>query len=233
MRAPAGSSAEPGWAWPSAANWPICWAAKSSSRARPAREAHSRSICRKPTWAPSAPPRGQDSRERLAFSTQATSSRQSPRPSRKCGSKTIALTSQPGDAVLLIVEDDPHYARVLCDLSRDKGFKVLIATTGSRGAGAGARVQSDRHLARRLPARHARLDRAEPSEAGRRRPATFPFRCSRWTRTGISGCRAARSRMSPNLRRPRISMPRSRASGNTRNRGASACCWWKTIRRSS
>ncbi len=36
-----------------------------------------------------------------------------------------------GDAVLLIVEDDPHYARVLCDLSRDKGFKVLIATTGT------------------------------------------------------------------------------------------------------
>ena len=36
-----------------------------------------------------------------------------------------------GDAVLLIVEDDPHYARVLCDLSRDKGFKVLIANTGS------------------------------------------------------------------------------------------------------
>ncbi len=36
-----------------------------------------------------------------------------------------------GDAVLLIVEDDPHYARVLCDLSRDKGFKVLIAMTGT------------------------------------------------------------------------------------------------------
>ena len=36
-----------------------------------------------------------------------------------------------GDAVLLIVEDDPHYARVLCDLSRDKGFKVLMAATGS------------------------------------------------------------------------------------------------------
>jgi HAMP domain-containing protein/signal transduction histidine kinase/DNA-binding response OmpR family regulator len=36
-----------------------------------------------------------------------------------------------GDAVLLIVEDDPHYARVLCDLSRDKGFKVLIASTGA------------------------------------------------------------------------------------------------------
>ncbi len=36
-----------------------------------------------------------------------------------------------GDAVLLIVEDDPHYARVLCDLSRDKGFKVLCALTGA------------------------------------------------------------------------------------------------------
>jgi HAMP domain-containing protein/CheY-like chemotaxis protein/GAF domain-containing protein len=37
----------------------------------------------------------------------------------------------PGDTVLLIVEDDPHYARVLCDLSHDKGFKVLIAGTGA------------------------------------------------------------------------------------------------------
>jgi CheY-like chemotaxis protein/GAF domain-containing protein/HAMP domain-containing protein len=38
---------------------------------------------------------------------------------------------QDGDAVLLIVEDDPHYARVLLDLSRDKGFKVLVAHTGA------------------------------------------------------------------------------------------------------
>jgi HAMP domain-containing protein/CheY-like chemotaxis protein/signal transduction histidine kinase len=38
---------------------------------------------------------------------------------------------QPDDTVLLIVEDDPHYARVLCDLSRDKGFKVLVAMRGA------------------------------------------------------------------------------------------------------
>ncbi|HEX6497043.1 MAG TPA: response regulator, partial [Acidobacteriaceae bacterium] len=38
---------------------------------------------------------------------------------------------QPGDAILLIVEDDLHYARILCDLSRDKGFKVLVATRGT------------------------------------------------------------------------------------------------------
>jgi HAMP domain-containing protein/CheY-like chemotaxis protein/signal transduction histidine kinase len=37
----------------------------------------------------------------------------------------------PDDSVLLIVEDDPHYARVLLDLARDKGFKVLVATRGA------------------------------------------------------------------------------------------------------
>jgi HAMP domain-containing protein/CheY-like chemotaxis protein/signal transduction histidine kinase len=37
----------------------------------------------------------------------------------------------PDDAILLVVEDDPHYARVLRDLSRDKGFKVLVASRGA------------------------------------------------------------------------------------------------------
>ncbi|EJC72417.1 HAMP domain-containing protein [Rhizobium hidalgonense] len=36
-----------------------------------------------------------------------------------------------GDSVLLIVEDDAHYARVLVDLARDNGFKVLVAMRGS------------------------------------------------------------------------------------------------------
>jgi HAMP domain-containing protein/CheY-like chemotaxis protein/signal transduction histidine kinase len=40
------------------------------------------------------------------------------------------LDIQPGDAILLIVEDDPHYARILIDLARDKGFKVLLAMRG-------------------------------------------------------------------------------------------------------
>jgi CheY-like chemotaxis protein len=38
---------------------------------------------------------------------------------------------QPDDAVLLIVEDDSHYARVLCDLAHDKAFKVLVAMRGA------------------------------------------------------------------------------------------------------
>jgi CheY-like chemotaxis protein/signal transduction histidine kinase len=40
------------------------------------------------------------------------------------------LEIEPGDQILLIVEDDPHYARVIMDLARDKGFKVLVAMRG-------------------------------------------------------------------------------------------------------
>jgi CheY-like chemotaxis protein/signal transduction histidine kinase/HAMP domain-containing protein len=39
--------------------------------------------------------------------------------------------AQPGDPVLLIVEDDTYYARVLIDLARDKGFKVIVAAHGT------------------------------------------------------------------------------------------------------
>src|SRR5690606_37461580 len=38
---------------------------------------------------------------------------------------------QPDDHTLLIVEDDPHYARVLLDLARDRGFKGLVAMRGA------------------------------------------------------------------------------------------------------
>ena len=37
---------------------------------------------------------------------------------------------QPGDPLLLIVEDDAHYARIIIDLARDTGFKVLLAMRG-------------------------------------------------------------------------------------------------------
>jgi HAMP domain-containing protein/signal transduction histidine kinase/CheY-like chemotaxis protein len=38
-----------------------------------------------------------------------------------------------GDAVFLVIEDDPHYARILLGLARDKGFKGLVATKGAQG----------------------------------------------------------------------------------------------------
>jgi CheY-like chemotaxis protein/signal transduction histidine kinase len=37
----------------------------------------------------------------------------------------------PGEAALLIVEDDPHYSRILVDLARDIGLKVLVASRGA------------------------------------------------------------------------------------------------------
>src|SRR6266700_4988898 len=40
---------------------------------------------------------------------------------------------QKGDTTLLIIEDDPHYARVLLGLARDKGFKGLVAQRGAVG----------------------------------------------------------------------------------------------------
>jgi HAMP domain-containing protein/DNA-binding response OmpR family regulator/nitrogen-specific signal transduction histidine kinase len=40
-------------------------------------------------------------------------------------------TLQPDDMSLLIVEDDPYYLRMLVDLARDVGFKVLAAQRGA------------------------------------------------------------------------------------------------------
>jgi HAMP domain-containing protein/CheY-like chemotaxis protein len=36
-----------------------------------------------------------------------------------------------GDQVLLIVDDDPHYARILLGLARDQGFKGIVANRGA------------------------------------------------------------------------------------------------------
>jgi len=41
-------------------------------------------------------------------------------------------STQTRDTILLIVEDDPHYARS-CRSARDKGFKVLVEAA-ARGA---------------------------------------------------------------------------------------------------
>jgi CheY-like chemotaxis protein/signal transduction histidine kinase/HAMP domain-containing protein len=41
------------------------------------------------------------------------------------------MSLEPGDTILLIVEDDPHYGRILVDLARDNGFKVVVANRGA------------------------------------------------------------------------------------------------------
>ncbi|MBV9976579.1 MAG: HAMP domain-containing protein [Hyphomicrobiales bacterium] len=41
------------------------------------------------------------------------------------------LEIEPGDAILLIVEDDPNYARITADIARERGFKVIVTTRGA------------------------------------------------------------------------------------------------------
>jgi CheY-like chemotaxis protein len=41
-------------------------------------------------------------------------------------------TVSPGDPVFLIVEDDPHYARILLGIARSKGFKGIVAQRGAQ-----------------------------------------------------------------------------------------------------
>ena len=45
--------------------------------------------------------------------------------------RTTGSTSSPATRSCSIVEDDPHYARIMVDLAREKGFKVLVAMRGA------------------------------------------------------------------------------------------------------
>ena len=40
------------------------------------------------------------------------------------------MSIEPGDNILLVVEDDPNYARIIMDAARRRGFKALLAPTG-------------------------------------------------------------------------------------------------------
>ena len=51
------------------------------------------------------------------------------RPTEKVDDDRDSLL--PDDPVLLIVEDDAHYARLMVDLAHDSGFKVLVAMRGA------------------------------------------------------------------------------------------------------
>ena len=41
------------------------------------------------------------------------------------------LDIEPGDSILLIVEDDPHYARILVDLARDEDSRCWSRARGA------------------------------------------------------------------------------------------------------
>ncbi len=48
---------------------------------------------------------------------------------------------QPGDQTILVIEDDPVFARIMLDLAREKGFKGIVATSGEAGSALVRRFQ--------------------------------------------------------------------------------------------
>jgi signal transduction histidine kinase/DNA-binding response OmpR family regulator/HAMP domain-containing protein len=50
---------------------------------------------------------------------------------------------QPGDRVLLIIEDDSIFARILLDLAHEKGFKALVAPTGDEALALAKKTKPD------------------------------------------------------------------------------------------
>ena len=77
------------------------------------------------------PSRGADAGRRRRHAGRCRSRPAAPERADRADPRRPAGRSQPGDPILLIVEDDPHYARILVDLARDKGFKVLVAMRGA------------------------------------------------------------------------------------------------------
>jgi HAMP domain-containing protein/CheY-like chemotaxis protein/Skp family chaperone for outer membrane proteins len=61
--------------------------------------------------------------------------RRRPRDPQSVGIHDDRATVEPGDRVVLIVENDVAFARILLDMAREKGFKALVALDGETGLG--------------------------------------------------------------------------------------------------
>ena len=136
-----------------------------------------------------------------------------------------------GDHVLLILDDDPHYARVLVELARDKGFEALV-THRERGAAAIALAGSPRPTA-------ITLDVFLPDMLGwtvlnslSSNPATHhvPVQVLSMKKSGSAGSHTARSRPWSSRPPPKIWITRLIGSGATWSRIADGSWSSKTIR---
>jgi CheY-like chemotaxis protein/HAMP domain-containing protein/GAF domain-containing protein len=80
---------------------------------------------------------------------------------------------EPGDRVILIVEDDTNFAKILLDMAREKGFKGVISTRGETALADAHRYKPDAiTLDIQLPGMHglALLDRLKHDPATRHIP---------------------------------------------------------------
>ena len=214
--APRASTAAPAWAWRSAARSPACSAARCACTARSARAA--RFILYLPLHYAGADsahearaPRSAvaDARRRTADGRCAASWRRRRRP-RHPGRRRAGAADGRGRPALRRRAARPGALARLPGAGRQPR---------RRGAAAGARLQADRDLARHLPARHARLDRARAAQAGLERRATSRCRSSPSRKSATTASSAARSPTWPSRPTSRASARRWSASRSTRCRG--------------
>ena len=125
--APAASMAAPGLASPSAASWPQLLGGEIQLRSTPGMGSTFTLFLPQNYIGPlTAASEVETSRESFVEAQQL-----------RIPERTVEAIADdrdnlnPGESVLLIVEDDPHYARILMDLAHDNGFKVLIAQRGA------------------------------------------------------------------------------------------------------
>ncbi len=138
----------------------------------------------------------------------------------------------PDDATLLIVEDDPHYARILMDLAHDQGLKAIVSTRGGDvlplarqfrptaisldvflpdvlGWTVLSQLKQDSET-RHIPVQMVTLDEDRQLALAR---GAFAFITKPTTAEGLE---AAFSRIK-----------------DTRRPGVSACWWWRTVQQNS
>ena len=82
-----------------------------------------------PAYLPRMEPRTASAKEQLDILLMAARPRYAPVAPMEVEDDRAQL--QPGDRVLLIVEDDVTFARIMLDLAHDRGLKAIVALRGS------------------------------------------------------------------------------------------------------
>ena len=130
---------------------------------------------------------------------------------------------EPGDRVLLVVEDDLTFAMTMLEMARASGFKGVVAMTGHAGTRARALDQARRDHARSAAARPRRLGAARSAEA-RRGDAPHPGAHRVGARRGAARPAVRRASASSRSRSPRRTSRRARRACAASSRSASSSC---------
>ena len=126
-------------------------------------------------------------------------------------SRTIAPSSIGRASVILVVEDDAPFARILHDLAHELDFDCLVATTADEGLELARALPPERHRARRRAARPLRprvLERLKHDPATRH----IPVHVVSVDDYSADGAGAGRGRLRAQARQARASSSRRSAS---------------------